>query len=111
MNLTEEKSGKVAVLRVEGRIDALTSPQLEATLLGIIQRGERSIVIDLAEVDYISSAGLRVLLIGAKQMRVSEGSICLASLQIGVKDVLASTGFMNLFRIFKSGQSALEELA
>jgi hypothetical protein len=44
-------------------------------------------------------------------MRVSEGSICLASLQIGVKDVLASTGFMNLFRIFKSGQSALEELA
>ena len=111
MNLTEEKHGKVAVLIVDGRIDALTSPQLETVLLGMIARGERSIVIDLEKVDYISSAGLRVLLIGAKQMRVVVGAICLASLQVGVKDVLSSTGFMNLFRIFKSGQSALEELA
>ena len=111
MLLTEEKHNQVAVLCIDGRIDPGTSPEFEAALLGMIQRGERSVVLDFAKVGYISSAGLRVLLIGAKKMKDCQGSICLASLQTSIKDVLAVTGFMNLFRLFKSKESAVLELA
>jgi anti-anti-sigma factor len=65
---------------------------------------------DMTRVDYISSAGLRVLLIAAKKTKECHGSICLAALQTGIKDVLAVTGFLNLFRIFSSKESAVAEL-
>ena len=111
MLLTEEKHDQVAVLCIDGRIDSLTSSELETALLAMIQRGERNIVLDFARVGYICSTGLRVLLIGAKKMRECQGSLSLAALQTGVKDVLAVTGFLNLFRVFKSKESAMLELA
>jgi stage II sporulation protein AA (anti-sigma F factor antagonist) len=110
MLLTEEKHNQVVVLCIDGSIDRGTSPEFEATLLGMIQRGERSIVLDFAKVGYMSSAGLRVLLIGAKRMKECQGSICLAAPQTSIKDVLAATGFMNLLRLFKSKESAVLEL-
>ncbi len=110
MQIAEEKHGPVAVLAVEGRIDTTHAGELETALLALIDRGETTIVLDFAEVNYISSAGLRVLLVGAKKMKAAQGSICLASLQKTVKDVLAVTGFMNLFRLFKSKESAVQEL-
>jgi stage II sporulation protein AA (anti-sigma F factor antagonist) len=111
MRLTEEPHDQMVVLCIDGRVDSLTSSELETALLAMIARGARSIVLDFARVDYISSAGLRVLLIGAKKMRECQGSISLAALQTGVKDVLAVTGFLNLFRVFRSKESAILELA
>ena len=110
MLLTEEKHDQVAVLCIDGRIDSLTSPELETVLMAMIELGERNVVLDFAKVGYVSSAGLRVLLIGAKRMQACQGSISLASLQTSVKDVLAVTGFLNLFRLFKSKESAVVEL-
>jgi anti-anti-sigma factor len=110
MLLTEERHDRVAVLCMDGRIDTVTSPAFEAALVSMIQRGDRCIVLDMAGVDYISSAGLRVLLIGARKMKDCHGFICLAALQTAIKDVLAVTGFLNLFRIFRSRENAVVEL-
>lgn len=111
MELKDEKDGAITVLTVEGRIDATASPQLEAALRGIVDRGERTLLLDLEGTSYISSAGLWALLIGARAMASCTGTIALASLQPNVKEVLAVTGFLNLFRHFKSREVALRELA
>jgi anti-anti-sigma factor len=110
MLLTEEGHERVAVLCIDGRIDSVTSPAFEEAIVGMITRGDRCIVMDMTRVDYISSAGLRVLLIAARKMKECQGSICLAALRTGIKDVLAVTGFLNLFRIFSSRESAIAEL-
>ncbi len=110
MVVTEEKQGAVAVLTVEGRIDTTTAPQLEAALVAVIERGERTLLLDLGGADYISSAGLRALLVGARAMEACRGSIALVALQAAVKEVLAVTGFLNLFRHFKSREIAVREL-
>jgi anti-anti-sigma factor len=111
MVLTEHRHDQVAVLGIDGRIDSVTSSELEVAVVAMIQRGERKLVLDFAGVDYISSAGLRVLLIGAKEMQKCQGSLTLASLQPGVKDVLAVTGFLNLFRLFGTKEEAVGELS
>jgi anti-anti-sigma factor len=110
MRMTEQRHDRVTVLCMDGRIDAVTSPAFEAALLDMIRRGDRCIVLDMAGVDYISSAGLRVLLIGARKMKDCLGSICLAALRTSIKDILAVTGFLNLFRIFRSRENAVDEL-
>ncbi len=110
MVLSEEKRGPVAVLCIEGRIDPVTSPELEGALLEMMDRGERCIVLDMSAAEYVSSAGLRALLIGAKRMREVGGSISLAGLRPAIKDVLAVTGFLNLFRTFRSAADAVDEL-
>ena len=65
MNILEEKDGEVLTLAVNDRLDSVTSPDFEKRFLEIIDGGERFIVVDLSEVDYMNSAGLKAILMAA----------------------------------------------
>ena len=89
------------LLKVQGRVDSSTAPQLEDELKKIMDNGHFKIVIDLSEVDFMSSAGLRVLInIQKTCKRYNRGELLLAGLQENVYSALDLAGFTTLFQVF-----------
>ena len=105
MEISEAKSNGIVVVGVKGRIDASNASDLEHTLLALIGGGEWRLVLDFAELDYISSAGLRTLLVAAK--RLGAHQLALAALKDQIREVLDIAGFSSLFQIYPSRQTAL----
>jgi anti-anti-sigma factor len=87
------------VLRLSGRLDTETQAMLKTEFDGCLVPPAPRIVVDFADVDYISSAGLRVLLSGLKRARASKGDLCLAGLQDQVAQVFDISGFNQFFHI------------
>ena len=97
MNITIEKENGITVLKLEGRLDTTTAPELEKTING---EGEslKNLVLDFGGVNYISSAGLRVLLSAQKKMNV-QGSMELVNVSADVMDIFEMTGFADILVI------------
>ena len=96
MELTERRAGKAVVVVPVGRIDMGTAEQLKGRLIPLVadaaQKGE-VVVLDFAGVDYISSAGLRVLMLAAKEAKASGGKIAIAALQPLVNEIFEISRF------------------
>lgn len=110
MELKEKKISDVVIVGVKGRMDALTAPNFESNLCCIIDRGEKKIVIDLGELEYISSAGLRAVLSTAKRVKAAQGSLAFANLSGMVSEVFDISGFTSMFSIFGTVLSAVEKM-
>jgi len=107
MDLTSVKIGTATVLDAVGRIDSVTAKALEDKLVGLIKEGPRALIIDFARVDYISSAGLRVLLVAAKQSKAVHCKLALCSLKAQVRDVFDISGFGTIITLLPDRDSAL----
>ena len=92
MQINKNQDGTKLVLAPIGRVDTITAPELEAA---IVLDGVEELVFDLAQVDYISSAGLRVLLSAQKKM--AGKSMKIANSKPAVKEVFDITGFSDIF--------------
>ena len=110
MDIWEDKQGHVLVLSLKGRLDAATSKALEDKLLLLIDRSERFLVIDYLQLEYISSAGLRVLLMAAKKLKELKGKLVLASLQVHIKEIFEIAGFLSIFQVFEGKENAVKSL-
>ena len=97
MNINIERTNGTVLMALEGRLDTTTAPELEKA---INDEGEalKSLVLDFGGVDYISSAGLRVLLTAQKKMNV-QGSMELANVGEAVMDIFEMTGFADILVI------------
>lgn len=114
MELHTQEVANVLMLRVAGRVDHLTARQFETTLLPQLSAcsGEsKKALLDLSGVTYMSSAGLRVLMLAAKQCQKQSGVIVLAALQPFLQEVFRISRFDMLFKIFDTVQAALESIA
>jgi anti-anti-sigma factor len=111
MEAIETQVGDNLVIILKGRLDASTAGPVESQLLARIEAGERKVVVDLAEMDYISSAGLRVFLLALKRLTAGGGAIVLCSLQEPVRQIFDIAGFSGLFSIFPSRDEALASLS
>jgi anti-anti-sigma factor len=98
------------VLSITGRMDAVTAPEIEKGLLALVDGGEKRLVIDLKDLEYVSSAGLRSLLTLAKRVKEKEGNLVFANLQGQVTEVFRVVGFYALFTICDSVTDALGRL-
>lgn len=85
-------------LVVDGRIDTITSPQLQEALLNAFQK-KNDVVVDFVSVSYISSAGLRALLIGQKTASSKGGSMRITNVSPSVKEIFEVTGFESILTI------------
>ena len=94
----------------KGRIDATTSAQLERMLRGAIEAAQRFVLVDLSQVTYISSSGLRVLLVAAKELNQRNGTLLLCCLQSSVNRVMQMTGFAEIFPLYGTRDAALQAL-
>jgi anti-sigma B factor antagonist len=104
--VTDKQDGK-NILQVSGRLDANTSPELEKKLLSMLDDGEKDYIADLAGLEYISSVGLRVLLMAAKKAKSAGGKVVLSNLNEHVHEVFEIAGFTAIFPIFASLDEAL----
>ena len=107
------KTGKqknCLLIAVEGRMDAVTTPEFEQTLGGWIDKGEIRFIVDFAGLDYISSAGLRGILTNVKRLNAKGGRMVLTSLYNTVKEVFEISGFSTIIPIYESVEAALQEM-
>ena len=96
MTLTKEKNGNELTVRLSGELNTLTAPKLSDLLKSELD-GVQNLTLDFAECDYVSSAGLRVLLAAFKQMKAVKGSMNLTNVGQSFKDVLQNTGLDAVF--------------
>lgn len=109
MDIREETRGDVCVVVASGRLDSNSAATLEAVLPARAQANAK-VVLDLSEAPYVSSAGLRVLLIGAKAARAAGHKLVLCGLSPSVREVFDISGFTSIFAIEADVDSALAGL-
>ena len=97
MTITKKQNGEVLEIAIEGRLDTMTSPELEAELNKSLD-GVETLVINFSKLDYISSAGLRVLLSAHKTMS-TRGGMKVTNVNEIVQDVFEVTGFADILDI------------
>lgn len=98
MNIIETKSEDKIQLTVEGRVDVNSSAQLQAAILKGFQTRNK-LVVDFSGSDYISSAGLRALLIGQKTAASKGGSMVIVNMCDSMLNVLRTTGMQNILNV------------
>lgn len=96
------------LVEISGRIDSYTSPQLEKVLKDITDKGEYNIILDLENVEFLSSAALRVFINYQKLCRrYNRGEVVLSNIQENVLKALDLAGFTRFFKIFNSAVEAV----
>lgn len=108
MQFSEERTEKYYVLNISGRLDASTSSSFEEKLTSIIDSGEKKILINFKELEYISSMGLRVLLQAAKKIKGNQGNISLCEMKDNILEVFDIAGFTQVFKIYKTYNEAVD---
>ncbi len=108
MEIFTRKEKDVSVVVVSGRMDAITAPDFENHLDSLISQGDRSFLINLSDLVYISSAGLRSILSSAKKLKSLSGEIVFVGLQGHVEEVFQISGFLSIFKVFPSEIEAFD---
>lgn len=108
MNIKKERMGDFTILRIKGRIDTINSSALEAEVNELFDSGEKNLIFNCSEMDYISSSGLRVFLVAQKKAISIKGKLYLCNMQPAIQEIFRISGFSNLFRIFDTQEEILE---
>lgn len=98
----------VSVVDFFGKMNTSTSPEAEKYLNELVDQGANNMVLNLEELDFTSSTGLRVILATGKKLTASGGKLVICSPNITVKDVLDMSGFSTMFAVFDTEAEALE---
>ena len=98
MQINKNLGGAMLTLDIEGRIDTTTAPALEGELKRSVTSDVKNLVLDFSKVEYISSAGLRVLLAAQKVMK-KQGSMVVRNVNEAIMEVFEVTGFADILTI------------
>jgi len=109
MEIEERLEDGLRIVRVLGRLDSLTAPVLDQFLGDLIGAGDH-LILDLSKLDYISSAGLRVVLKVAKRLHASQGDLVLCGIEGVILEIFAVSGFLNFLRVEKNLSKAKSAL-
>lgn len=107
MDITTRSHEGVTIIAVTGSLDSVSSPQAQQAIDAAIAGDARKVAIDFGSLDYISSAGLRVLLGAAKQLGAKGGSLRMFGLNDSVREVFEISGFATILPVFKGEAEAL----
>ena len=107
MNITIRDVDEVKVVALEGELDLNASPEAEKQLTQLREDGVKKMLIDLEKLEFISSAGLRVLLANAQEMKAAGGDLRLCNLNATVKEVFDISGFSTLLMCFDNEAKAM----
>jgi|SRR5215472_3872182 len=107
MEIKEETRGKVKIIGLRGKLDANSSPAVEKQLQALMDRGQERVVLDLTELTYISSLGLRVFIAVAKGIQKANGKLALAGLNDHIYEIFKIARFTNIFSIYPSCEEAV----
>lgn len=108
MNITTTVLESVTVVRLAGHLDTNTAELAETTFNELIEGGAQKVLVNLADVDFVSSAGLRVLLATAKRLGGPGAKLRISNLNDTVNDVFEIAGFTRILSVFPTEEAALE---
>jgi anti-sigma B factor antagonist len=107
MEISINESGDVRILSFQGNLDTNTAPDAESEINGLIDGGAQKLLVNFEKLDYISSAGLRVLLATAKKLKASSGDLKICCLNQTVQEVFDISGFSTILSVASSEEEAL----
>lgn len=107
MEFAHEQSGDVVIVKLSGRLDSVTAQPAEESFSRVLSDGAPRLAIDMSKLEYISSAGLRVLLVMAKKVQQAKGKVVLFGLAANVREVFSISGFDRIFSIQSDAEAAL----
>jgi anti-sigma B factor antagonist/stage II sporulation protein AA (anti-sigma F factor antagonist) len=110
MEAQVEEKGDVVVIRVQGRLDAASSPQLEKKVNSIIDSGHFKLILNFAGVEYLSSAGMRLMLSVSKKLKHLEGKVVACNLSEDVMDVIKMAGFHQVLELYPTEEESLNHM-
>jgi anti-sigma B factor antagonist len=107
MEVVTNQTDEYDVIQVSGRVDSFTAPKLADVYQNLMKEGRYKLIFDMTSIDYISSAGLRVMIDVQKNCRLSnKGELVLVGVPKRISETLELAGFLPLFRIFGSVDAA-----
>ncbi|WP_320044908.1 STAS domain-containing protein [uncultured Desulfobacter sp.] len=110
MDINIDERPDALVVSVAGKIDASNSPKVEKEIATYTASVQKVVILDLWGVEYMSSAGLRVVLVFAKNLKAKGQDLIISGLQGHVKDVFELSGLYSIFKIFQTVEDALNSI-
>src|SRR3990172_3937064 len=108
MEITEQEFKHCHLLSIKGRVDSATAPQFSKALDAVVDKGNFRIVVELADLEYMSSAGFRALLAAQRACkRYNRGEVVLSSVPERIREALELAGFTELFKTFDDSIAAV----
>jgi len=110
LQIDSEDKPPVKILRLEGRLDATSAPNLEQVLNEHTSKEGTKILLDFSRIEYLSSAGMRLLLSASKKAKASGGVVAFCSLNEDVMEIIKMAGFERILQIYSTEQEALGQI-
>jgi anti-sigma B factor antagonist len=110
MKIFQENNEGIEIFSVKGSLDSNTSPEFEQKIYEALEKGQRKLILNLEDLDYISSAGIRVMLKTTKDLKRMDGNIVLCSLQDYVREVFEIAGFDGYLNIENNLKAAMVQI-
>ena len=107
MEITIRNEGEVNIFDFEGNLETSTAAEAESTINRVIDSGETRLLINFEQLNYISSAGLRILLATAKKLKPISGELRICNLNATVQEVFDISGFSSILTIAATEEEAL----
>lgn len=107
LDIQEEENRDIFIFRLKGRLDATTAPQLDAKIVGAIEEGSKYFVLDFRQIDYLSSAGMRLLLAYTKKLQPEGGFLHMFGMHKDIFEIIKMGGFEEILQIFADEKQAL----
>ncbi|HUA36306.1 MAG TPA: STAS domain-containing protein [Candidatus Binataceae bacterium] len=111
MEIGERREGDIVILTPKGRINNDTSPEFQPSLLAAVGNTATKVVVDFSAVEYISSAGLRSLMMSSKQSKAAGGRLAVAALTPMVKEIFTISRFAMVVQVFDTVAEAVAALS
>lgn len=106
---TRQENG-IEIVQLEGSLDGKTAPEVREQLRPVLSRA-RKLILDLSGVDYLSSAGLRLLLLTYREVTAAQGKVVLLGVSRDIQTVMSHTGFLSFFTLADSPEQAAQAIA
>ncbi|MCX6240880.1 MAG: STAS domain-containing protein [Bacteroidetes bacterium] len=107
MELIEKNTEKCLIIGINGRLDTINYSILEKRLMELLDQNTNRILINCSQMDYVSSSGLRILLMALKRITMAKGKFALCSLQENIREIFEISGFTTIFEIYPNEEDAL----
>ena len=110
MEISEQKTDQYVIIGIKGRLDTTNYTELEKRLNSLVEDHNNKILVDCSGMDYISSSGLRILLMALKRITLLKGKFVLCSLQKNIHEIFEISGFTSIFEIYSSREEAVKQI-
>ena len=109
MTIAIEPTDKAHIIALEGQVNSSNAATVETEVLAVVNQGAKNVLLNMTELSYISSAGLRVVLVLAKRLKQAGGKLVIYGMQPHVREVFDISGFLAILTVTGTRAEALEQ--